>query len=264
MLARRFATAAVGVPLMLICGWFGGLPLLGLVLALTLVGLREFQHVAAHAGLASNPWPSFALAAALPVAAHIEAWAQVPALVTLFVLATLAAQALSGRKDRALPNVAATLLGPLYVALLFSHLVLLRQLPAGRSLLILVFVVVWFTDMGAYFVGRYLGRRQLAPILSPNKTVEGAWGGIAIGVGSAAVAAGPLAIPAGTALIGALLASVASQAGDLWESALKRSAGVKDSGGVLPGHGGILDRFDSLLFAAAVAYYYFSWTAPPP
>ncbi|MBM3451415.1 MAG: phosphatidate cytidylyltransferase [Armatimonadetes bacterium] len=259
MLARRFAIAMVGVPLMLVCGWLGGLPLLALVLALTVAGLREFQSITMHAGIAPNPWTAYPLALSIPIAAYYGAWNHVPALLTAFVLTTLTAQAVSGQKDRALPNVAATVLGPMYVSLLFTHLLLLRQLPTGRALIIFVFVVVWCTDIAAYFIGRYLGRRKLAPILSPNKTVEGAWGGVAFGVASGALVAGPLDVSIGVAFGGAVLSSLATQAGDLWESAMKRDAGVKDSGILLPGHGGILDRFDGLLFAAAISYYYFLW-----
>jgi phosphatidate cytidylyltransferase len=149
------------------------------------------------------------------------------------------------------------LLGVLYISLFLSYLIVLYNGPSGRESIFFVLIVLWCNDSGAYAFGRMLGRRKLSPLVSPNKTVEGAAGGAVCGL----VAALALKIVLVTALsftqaaaLG-LVISLAGQAGDLCESALKRHFGCKDSGNMLPGHGGMLDRIDSLLFAAPLAYY---------
>lgn len=123
----------------------------------------------------------------------------------------------------------------------------------GLSLLLWVFIVTWATDIGAYFAGRSFGKRKLAPSISPGKTVEGLWGGVA--AATAFGAAWVVATDLGNALI--LLApvfAVAAQAGDLFESKMKRTAGIKDSGNWLPGHGGVLDRLDGLVPVAVLTF----------
>lgn len=151
--------------------------------------------------------------------------------------------------------------GFLYVALLLGHLSLLRLLPFGREWIFLVLLVIMAGDSAAYFTGVSLGRRKLYPAISPNKSIEGAIGGL---VGSLAGAFLARAwffeeLPASGAVFFGLLVGIVGQVGDLFESMLKRSFGVKDSGTIIPGHGGILDRLDSLLFAFPLAYYYALW-----
>lgn len=148
----------------------------------------------------------------------------------------------------------------------FSALVLLRGLPGritvagfgtedrGAWLLLFVAVCVWATDTCAYFVGRSLGRHKLAPSLSPNKTMEGALGGLTGAIGVGAAFGSWLGLPLWAGLAVGAIAGIAGQLGDLFESALKREIGVKDFGRAMPGHGGALDRFDSLLFVAPLAY----------
>ncbi len=144
---------------------------------------------------------------------------------------------------------------------LASHFVLLRETDDGRSWVFLVLLTVWITDTGAYFVGRAVGRHKMAPTVSPGKTWEGAIGGQVAGF--AAVVALNAVLDLGMSTpeaigLGLLLPAV-GQVGDLAESAMKRGVGVKDSGWLVPGHGGIADRLDSLLFAAPVAYYFLQW-----
>jgi phosphatidate cytidylyltransferase len=141
---------------------------------------------------------------------------------------------------------------------------LLRLLPGGAAILILTFLMTWANDTGAYFCGRIFGRRHPWPSLSPGKTWAGAIGGLLVTLVVAEVL-GPLILPALNSwlLAGlAILSAIAAQAGDLIESGFKRQAGVKDSGWLLPGHGGILDRFDSLLLVAPVVYYYLVFFLP--
>jgi phosphatidate cytidylyltransferase len=155
-------------------------------------------------------------------------------------------------------DVALLLMGFLYVPLLLSHLIMIRMLPHGVPWLFLVMVIVMSGDSAAYYVGSSFGKTKLYPEVSPKKSVEGSLGGLAGSVVGAFVSKG-LFFPELTVvdcIATALLLGVLGQLGDLFESLIKRSCGVKDSGTIFPGHGGILDRLDSILFAGPAAFYY--------
>ncbi len=148
--------------------------------------------------------------------------------------------------------------GPLYIGLCLGHLLLTRAMPEGEFLIFGLFLITWAADTGAYYVGTSLGRHKLAPSISPNKTIEGVGGGLVAAV-LAAFLVQAWFLPALTAadcVAVACLLTIAGLLGDLAESAMKRGAGVKDSGSLIPGHGGMLDRLDSLLFTAPAFYYY--------
>jgi len=155
-------------------------------------------------------------------------------------------------------DAAVTLFGVLYIGMTLGSLVSTRALPSGEWLVLFLAMVTWAGDIGAYYTGSLWGRHLLAPTVSPKKSVEGLAGGIALAV-AAALLTRTWILPEFSLLdalaIGILLTG-AGLAGDLCESAIKRSVGVKDSGGILPGHGGMLDRLDSLLFTAPAFYYY--------
>ncbi len=148
--------------------------------------------------------------------------------------------------------------GFLYVPLLLGHLLLLRDLPDGISWIFLMMIIVMSGDTGAYYIGSSFGKRKLYPAVSPNKSVEGAFGGLAGSIAGAFIAKATFfpALSVADSLVTALALGILGQVGDLFESLLKRSFGVKDSGMIVPGHGGILDRLDSILFAAPAAFYY--------
>ena len=168
---------------------------------------------------------------------------------------------------REMPRMAADLAlvwaGFLYVPFLLSHLVLARALPHGVAWVFILFFVVMCGDSAAYYVGSAIGKHRLYPEVSPKKSVEGAIGGLAGSIAGALLARllfyPELAI--GHAVLAALLLGPLGQVGDLFESMVKRSCGVKDSGTIFPGHGGVLDRLDSILFAAPALYYYASFVA---
>jgi phosphatidate cytidylyltransferase len=190
-----------------------------------------------------------------------------PAALMLLVVVALLIEIVK-RQPRPILNVGATLLGAIYVGWFFSYLTLLRGLNAphfltppihgttqGEWLVFFVSGTTWLSDSGALFVGRALGRHKLAPHVSPGKTWEGSIGGMLTAMAGGLLFGAILRLPLGDAAALALLCGFVGQIGDLCESALKRDLGVKDSGGAIPGHGGILDRIDSLLFSAPIAYY---------
>lgn len=149
-------------------------------------------------------------------------------------------------------------IGTVWVSVLFPYFALLRNSPGGIPTILLMLLLVVASDSGAYFAGRTLGRLKLLPRVSPNKTVEGALGGLAACI-AAGLALRPWFVPAWSAAGMAIMAAITgvlAQFGDLAGSAFKRAAGVKDSGWIFPGHGGLLDRTCSLVFAAAFTYYY--------
>jgi phosphatidate cytidylyltransferase len=206
----------------------------------------------------SSPWRDlrvrFLSAAVLAPAALACIWAggAIWAVTVTLTAAGLIAEFLAmSRSRRSAPDRVAAIL---YIALASLSLLLLRRGPHGLADMLFLVLVVWAADIGAYLVGRWAGGPRLAPTLSPGKTWSGAAGGLvcAIAAGTAlciAVSAPRLAAAAAVAL----LLSLAEQAGDLFESAVKRRYGVKDSGSIIPGHGGLLDRLDGLLAASPVA-----------
>jgi phosphatidate cytidylyltransferase len=164
----------------------------------------------------------------------------------------------------ALGDIGASATALLLIALPLSSIVRLAAVAViGSKLLLFALVLVWVGDTLAYFVGKYFGRLPMAPELSAKKTWEGAAANFIGSVGVGAAFAGPLSIDPWQCMLMAGLANVAGQIGDLLESAYKRSAGVKDSGTLLPGHGGILDRIDALILAAPVVWFYFNLVLGP-
>ena len=194
--------------------------------------------------------------------------AYLPALLMLLVITAMLVEIVK-RQPRPIVNVGTTVLGAIYVGWLFSYLTLLRGLNApalltpplhgttqGEWLVFFVSGTTWLSDSGALFVGKALGRHKMAPNVSPAKTWEGSLGGLVVALLGGLVFGKMLHLPLPHAAVLAVLCGLVGQIGDLSESALKRDLGVKDSGAVIPGHGGVLDRIDSLLFSAPIAYYY--------
>ncbi len=149
-------------------------------------------------------------------------------------------------------------LGVSYISGFLSHLFLIRDLPQGKGLIALILLLTWGGDAGAYYVGRAWGKHKLSPRVSPNKTVEGAIGGLATTLAGGLIVKLSLLplLSWGNIISLSLLLGVFGQLGDLTESMLKRSAGVKDSSSLIPAHGGLFDKLDSIAFAAPLLYYY--------
>jgi phosphatidate cytidylyltransferase len=165
------------------------------------------------------------------------------------------------QKQRPAPTAdwALTVAGGLYVGWMGGHLVALRQAPDGAQWLLLALITTWVADSGAYFVGSTWGRRKLAPSLSPGKTIEGTVGGWVTGVMAGGLVARLMGLGWVHGLALGALIGVASPLGDLGISMMKRQVGAKDTSKLIPGHGGMLDRIDSILFTVAVAFYYVQW-----
>ena len=158
-------------------------------------------------------------------------------------------------------------LGLVYIGLLFAHLPMIRNLPNGAAWVLILTAITAGSDIGAYYTGRYCGKSKLCPDVSPGKTKEGMWGGLATAIVLAVIVKLCMHVPIGivSLILLTIFLSLIGVFGDLVESAIKRSVGVKDSGTalttkLLPGHGGVLDRLDSMMFVAPVLYYFLIWT----
>ncbi len=262
----RVAVTLVGVPCLFIITWRGGLYFLLLVNLIIVLGLREFYLLLAAKGY--RPYKVLGTICALAVSLYLYRGGAADSLImTLALLAIMIGELFRKDMARSMNHIAVTLLGVLYVGWLGSHLIMLRELPQelgvddriGAELIFYAAVVTWAGDTLAYVVGIAVGRRKLLPRVSPKKTVEGAIGGL-IGSAAAGTVCALTFMPFLTPLAGGVLggcAGLLGQVGDLVESLLKRDAGIKDSAELIPGHGGVLDRFDSLLFVGPLLYYYF-------
>jgi phosphatidate cytidylyltransferase len=263
-LARRLGTALVALPAILAALFLGprwlGIAIVACALA---VGLFEFFGLLRARGIRPLRLVGLVFAAALFLDVAAPGWYPAP-FVPLGALLLLAFTLWRGGDVEAVSAAAATLLGAVYLGALGGTIAALFVLPPageGAWRLTLLLAIQVFSDSFAFFLGHAFGRHRLAPAVSPGKSVEGALGGLLGGV-LAALAVRHLGLPhlplAHAVALGAAVAAVGI-VGDLDESLLKRWAGVKDSGTFFPGHGGMLDRLDSLLFGAPVLYYYFQY-----
>ena len=266
-LAIRFLTAVIAGPAILALIYFGQPWYFAAFVAVaTLIGAWElFAMTHANDKLAQIVCSLFTLGV-YGVLWQYTGNAKV--LVAVLLLLPLASMCLVlirlGEMRTAALRVAAGAFGPLYLGGGLATLALLRRDGGadGPSFVLLTFMLSWFSDTGAYFAGRFLGKHKLYEAVSPKKTIEGAVGGLAAAVLGGGVAAHFFYLRSLPLLDGVLLSIVAGalgQAGDLGESLLKRSVGVKDSGGIVPGHGGILDRVDALLVTGTLTYLYVIW-----
>jgi len=264
-LTKRLLASAFFIPCLILIARSGWWYYFGLIEIVIVIGLYEYYTIMSAKGLRPHRMLGMAAGALLPAALFLRGGAWAPALLTALLIAVMTAELMRGDREHAIGRIAVTVFGVLYVSWLGSHLILVRELPralgmgyaSGFPLVIAVFAMTWCYDTGAYTAGRLFGRHKLLPSISPGKTVEGAAGGGGLSVAGIFIAREIVDIPftAMQAVALAVTASVVGQVGDLAESLIKRDAGIKNSSRVIPGHGGILDRFDSLLFTAPVLYY---------
>lgn len=287
-LTRRVLFGVVAAPLALAAMFVGGAALAALLAMAAAIAAWEFYRIAKAAGHAPLGDLGCALAGLLPLAVHARYLGLVqPRLAYLAAVLVLIMGVviwMRGVAGRPLGAAATTVFGALYTGGLLSFGYALRyhdyavggiqagtlRLAAGGVLLALPVALTWATDIGAYFVGRAIGGRKLMPSVSPGKTVSGAIGGVVVTVLVAWIyvhfalrPAAQLALTLAGIIVFGVVISVVAQIGDLFESLLKREAGVKDSSTLLPGHGGVLDRLDSLFFVLPVAHLLLGWLLIP-
>jgi len=261
MLAQRTLSALILVPLVALAVYGGGWWYFALVAGAVLLGCYEFYRMAARIHHRPAPLLGMALAVLLLLDARYPTWGLArPALVAALILA-FGWQLFQPHPWRSLVDWALTLAGGVYIGWLAGHFISLRQLPRGMEWTALMFLSTWANDTGAYFTGLSIGRCPFAPHISPHKTWEGSIGGWVTGVVATALMGSFLGLPLAHGILLGLAITLAATLGDLAVSFIKRQAGAKDSSHLIPGHGGMLDRMDSLLFTVVVVYYYVVWIA---
>ncbi|MCM0598535.1 phosphatidate cytidylyltransferase [Periweissella fabalis] len=256
----RVITAIVALLVFVPLLFVGGIPLEILVAVLGVIAVNEvlvmrkkllisFEAIISNLAVIVAVLPSDYWSNKLPLLLQQQT------LLYIFFLLMLAHTVVS-KNHFTFDDAAVIILAVLYIGFGFHFFIMARNMPGGLTTLFFALLIVWITDSGAYLVGRKIGKHKLAPRISPNKTWEGSIGGTVVSIIISAIYLKffPQAYDWSVMIIIAALASIAGQFGDLIESALKRFYNVKDSGKILPGHGGILDRFDSLLIVLPVLY----------
>ena len=272
MLLPRILTAIVGIPLVLAAIYFGGVFYMAFVSAIILLCLYEYGLILLTAKKPVNRVSLIVFGILMiigAVAGRADVQMGVPSNIPSFFMALSLAgiffvEVITPR--RSAERAANTLLGVILIPWSLAHLINIRLIePYGEYFTYILFFTIWATDTGAYFTGRFLGKHKLNKEVSPKKTWEGAIGGTVIGTAVALFCWDlffPWYITAVQAACLGLMISVLGQISDLAQSILKRSSGVKDSSNILPGHGGLFDRFDAFLLTAPVLYYVLLYILP--
>jgi phosphatidate cytidylyltransferase len=260
---KRWITGLIALPILILLVYQGGIVFALLVSAASVVALWEYNRIVldpaltAVSGIILN-W-GYLLGVGIVWAAHWQGPALILCLVALNLLAVALMSMFYFKADPAVLRVVIRQLqGTVYIPVLLSFLILIRAGDAGMTWIFLVLAIVFAGDTSAYYVGSYWGRHKLCPAISPGKTIEGSVGGLAanLAVGAIGKALFFPGLSWATSILFFLAVGAAGQMGDLFESEMKRFSGIKDSSSILPGHGGILDRIDALLFASPVAYVF--------
>lgn len=255
VLWKRVLSALLGIPIVVLAVWYGGLYLFFLTALILLLGLREMLHMLFRLGLKPEPLSAYIGGGIILFEAYAYGSTyslnSLTAIILIYLLTVL-----FSREQNNLAGISATFFSTLYIGLI-TYIYLLRNLPNGWIWLIFLLACTWANDTAAYLMGKKFGRIPLAPRISPRKTREGA----VFGIMSSLLTAYLFTLiyptlPLFSVLVLGVIVAVAGQIGDLVESSIKREAGIKDTGRLIPGHGGILDRFDSMLFAAPLVYHY--------
>jgi len=272
-LTQRLLTAAVGVPAIFLVLYFGGIPFLLFILAIMLIGTIEYFGIIESSKFKPNKYLIIIGSLAIGIGAYICSFI----FMLIFTVSVMVYMLIQLREDDftyVVKKFGMALFPLIYFGWFLSHGILLRNIGdisvvsdyssqnlglqnPGFFFLVLVFACTFMNDTGAYFSGKSFGKNKLSPNISPGKTVEGTIGGLLISVITAFlfnfIFSSPL--PFLWVIIFGLLIGISAVMGDLLESSIKRGGGVKDSGGIVPGHGGILDRFDSFFLVFPVSYY---------
>ena len=264
---KRWITAIVALPLVVLLIYKGGSILFAIFICMVcILALVEYFRIAFNISGKPESSSSFSFqilayvfGLMIILAAYINSFEIILGLIIFnLILSGLISLRRFKADSSVIKIVARQVLGIIYIPLFLSCMVLIRNDDDGIAWIFFLLTLVFAGDTGAFYVGRLFGRHKLCPAVSPGKTIEGAIGGLAATLGAGLVFMNCFlkSLPLGPSILFFLSIGVVGQAGDLFESELKRYAGVKDSGSILPGHGGILDRIDALLFAAPVAFFF--------
>jgi phosphatidate cytidylyltransferase len=267
VLKTRVLSAVVAIPILIIILKVGGIPFLLLNLLVVGLGMDEYFKLVKGKGIKANRFLGTFIGLILILLTYLNSnnLSVVYGFLILSFLVILLKQVIIGVDDSPILTTTITFFGVFYIAGLFSHLILLYNLEGnngkgiGPLFIWLPILATWITDTGAYFTGMNFGRNPLAPKISPKKTVEGAVGGLVFSMVLTLIISIYLGFGYLHGIVLGILIALFAQLGDLCESVFKRDANIKDSGDIIPGHGGILDRIDSLLFTLPVVYYYLQW-----
>ncbi|AIS52494.1 phosphatidate cytidylyltransferase CdsA [Thermoanaerobacter kivui] len=257
MLKIRVISAIVGLPILFFVLIKGGAFLTAALIILSIIGLNEFYNATKQIGI--RPVKIFGYLSVLVIYfLENKLWNfDILVIISMILLLLL----LTNRKYT-IKDYALTLMGIIYIPVFFLYIEKIREIPNGMYIVWFIFIVSWMTDTFAYFTGRFFGNHKLIPSISPKKTVEGAIGGIIGSIVGCVIFA--LLFPQSNVslylgVVIGLLGSLVAQIGDLVASAIKRNCYIKDFGKIIPGHGGILDRFDSILFVSPFIYFFFQY-----
>ena len=262
----RTVSALILLPLAIGLIWLGGAPFYIVLGVLFGVAANEFNQLVRQGDHPHRPPLIFSLVLVTLIGADVlnpgsDLHGNLLRPGIALVSVTSLAWQLRHRQEEPIVDWALSIASGLYLGLAGAHFILLRQLPAGELWLLLTLTGTWLADSGAYFIGSRLGRHKMTPTLSPKKSWEGLAGGVLFGMALTPIVALAFGLPwihgVALGLIGATIGTL----GDLSISMIKRQVGAKDSGQLIPGHGGALDRLDSLLFTVIVGYYYLNWIA---
>ena len=256
---KRTATTIIGVLLAFLTIFWEGFPFFIVVIIIALLGLRELYGLAGKQGYK----PSYILGTLLIVYFILISvydvyslnWYIENIIITFFIIISFIIQLFRKDYSKVLTEISITVLGSIYLGYLLSFMIKIKDLPNGNYYLISLLIVTWVNDIGAYLIGTYFGKNKIFPKISPKKTIEGSIGGIIFSIAATFALKNWLNLTFNELISLGLIIAIIAQIGDLFESVLKRGSGVKDSGTLFPGQGGILDCLDSLIFTAPVFYY---------
>ncbi len=256
----RIVSAIIGI---IIAGYIinaGGRLFFFGVLALNIISIyelhRAFENIGIHTAIYINSFFAIILLYAVAIM-HDTSLVFVPFSIVLMIIFMFLYSIINNNRND-LIDVVSTVFSFVYTSILYMHFILIRFLPLGRHYVWWIFVMTWACDTGAFFTGKLFGKKKIAPTISPHKTVEGGTGGLLLSVVISIIYAKVFLLDVSimNAAVLGLIIGIFSQLGDISASLIKRYCEIKDFSNIIPGHGGILDRFDSALFSFPVAYYY--------
>ena len=258
--ATRMLTGFIMGTIVMLCIMYGDISLLLMLVVLLGFGSREYVKILNHKGFYPSLKVIYLTEIILATVVYFKRFDLVAITLTICAMCSFMWVLFRGKQPY-IANVATTLLGMVYCGWFPLHLIFLRDLScpkydSGLGFVVLMFTAILLTDVGCYYVGTKLGKHKLAPVISPNKTIEGSIGGMFFAILGAVVIGLFIDLPWYMSTIAGVICTVFAQIGDLCESMLKRDAGVKDSGSSLPGHGGFLDRTDSFILTIPIMYYF--------